>query len=56
VRRGEKTVHAAAVDAGTRKRQVSVRVDSAESADRTLRKHMSPEVLAELVRLLSVQP
>lgn len=55
VRRGEKTVHAAAVGAGTRKRQISVRLDNAESAARTLRTHMKPDVLAELARILTEQ-
>lgn len=52
VRRGEKTIHAAAVDAGIRKRRIPIRLDDAESAARTLRKHMSPDVRRTLARLL----
>lgn len=53
VKRGEKTVHAAAIAAGIRRRRMSVRMDSAESAAETLRKHMPPEQLAVLRRLLA---
>lgn len=49
---GQKTIHAAALAAGIRKRRVSVRMDDAESAARSLRKHMSPEDLARLAKLL----
>lgn len=52
VKRSEKTIHAAAVAAGIRKRRVSVRLDDAESAARTLRKHMSPDTRRTLARLL----
>ena len=54
VRRGEKTIHKAALAAGIRRPRVSVRMDNAASAARTLRKHMPPDQLAELVRLLLV--
>lgn len=49
VRRGEKSVNRAAIDAGIRPKRVSIRVDSAESIAKTLRAHCSPEVL-ELLR------
>lgn len=52
VERGEKTLHAAALDAGIRRPRVLVRLDDATSAAQTLRKHMPPEVLAELLALL----
>jgi hypothetical protein len=52
VQRGEKTINAAAVSAGIRRRRVSVRLDSAESAAETLRKHMAPGELARLRELL----
>ena len=52
VQRGEKTINAAAVSAGIRKRRVSVRLDSAESAAETLRKHMAPGELTRLRELL----
>lgn len=50
---GEKSAHAAAVEAGYRHRTVSVRVTDPPSAARTLIRHMEPDDLAELVRLLS---
>lgn len=53
VRRGEKTIHAAAVAAGLRRRRVPVRLDSAESAAKTIRRYMNPDQLQALVRLLS---
>lgn len=49
---GEKTLHAAALSAGFRRPRVPVRLDSADSAAKTLRKHMSPEVIAQLKELL----
>ena len=52
VRRGERTINAAAVAAGIRKRRISVQIDSPASTARTLRRHMAPEQVAELVRLL----
>lgn len=52
VRRREKTINAAAVAAGIRPRRILVRLDRPESAARTLRKHMSPEQLSTLARLL----
>ncbi len=53
VKRGEKSIHAAAISAGIRKRRISVRLDSAESAAETLRKHMPPDQLAQLRNLLA---
>lgn len=52
VERGEKKIHRAAVDAGIRRRRLSVRLDDAASAARTLRNNSSPEYLAELRQLL----
>lgn len=52
VKRGEKTIHAAAVAAGIRKRRIPVRLDNPTSAARTLRKHMPLEARQALARLL----
>jgi len=52
VRRGEKTIHAAAISAGIRRRRIPVRLDSPESANETLRKHMPPDTRRALARLL----
>lgn len=52
VQTGEKSIHRAAVDAGIRKRRVSVRTDNPDSAAKSLRKNMSPDDLAALARLL----
>lgn len=49
VQRGEKSINAAAIDAGIRKRRTLVRLDNWQSAARTLRRHMDPDVLAELI-------
>lgn len=51
---GNLTAHGAMVKAGFRVRTITVRPD-AESAARTLRKHMTAEQLAELARLLADQ-
>jgi hypothetical protein len=56
VLRGERTLHAAAVRAGIRRRRVTVRMDSAESAAETLRRNMAPEQIAALVKLLLEPP
>ncbi len=53
VRRGEKTINAAARAAGIRPHRISVRLDRPESIARSLRKHMSPDQLVELARLLT---
>jgi hypothetical protein len=53
VRRGEKSVNAAAISAGIRKRRIPVRLDSPESAAETLRKHMPPEGRRRLAELLT---
>lgn len=50
--RGERTINAAAVRAGFRRHRVSIRLDSAESAAETLRKHMTPDQIRELRKLL----
>lgn len=47
------SAHAAMVIAGFRRKTQTVRMDSPESAAQTLRKHMPPEQLRTLVRLLS---
>ncbi len=52
VRRGEKTINAAARDAGIRPHRISVRLDQPESVARSLRRFMTPEQLTELARLL----
>jgi hypothetical protein len=52
VLRGERTLNAAAVRAGIRRHRVSIRLDSAESAAETLRKHMTPDQIGELRKLL----
>ena len=52
VKRGEKSINAAAISAGIRKRRVPVRLDSPESANETLRKHMPPDTRRTLARLL----
>jgi hypothetical protein len=52
VRRGEKSINAAAISAGIRRRRIAVRLDNAESAAETLRKHMAPAELARLRDLL----
>lgn len=56
VRRQEKTINAAAIAAGIRPHRISVRIDQPASAARTLRKHMSTEQIAELIRLLHEAP
>ena len=53
VLRGERTLNAAAVRAGIRRHRVSIRLDSAESAAETLRKHMSRDQLQALSKLLA---
>lgn len=52
VQRGEKTINAAAISAGIRRRRIPVRLDSAESAAQTLRTHMPREQQIALARLL----
>jgi hypothetical protein len=53
VLRGEQTINAAAVRAGIRRRRIAIRLDNAESAAETLRKHMTREQLQALAKLLS---
>ncbi len=55
VRRGEKTINAAARAAGIRPHRISVRLDRPESIAASLRKHMPPDQLAELARLLTTE-
>lgn len=47
------SAHAAMVIAGFRRKTQTVRMDSPESAAETLRKHMAPEQLRALVKLLA---
>jgi hypothetical protein len=53
VLRGERTIHAAAVRAGIRRRRIAIRLDNADSAAETLRKHMTREQLQALIKLLT---
>ena len=50
---GRISANKAAEEAGFRSKKRSVRMDNAESASRTLRSHMKPDVIAELVRKLT---
>jgi hypothetical protein len=50
---GELKAHAAMIEAGFRPRTATIRLDDPASTERTLRKHMSPEDLADLVRRLT---
>lgn len=52
VKSGELSVNAAAVLAGIRPRRISVRLDRPDSIARSLRKHLTPEQVAELRALL----
>ncbi|TYB69761.1 hypothetical protein FXF51_06245 [Nonomuraea sp. PA05] len=53
VQRGEKSIHAAAVAAGFRRRRIPVRLDNASSALRSLQANSSPEFWAEFKRLVA---
>jgi hypothetical protein len=53
VQRGEKSINAAAISAGIRRRRVPVRLDSPESAAETLRRYMTPEARRRLAELLA---
>lgn len=53
VRRGEMTIHAAAVAAGIRKRRISIRLDDPASAIRSIRNNASPEFWQEFRRLVN---
>lgn len=50
---GRLTAHAAMVQAGFRPHTFTVRADDAESTARALRKHMTPDQLAALAKLLA---
>lgn len=52
VRRGEKSIHAAAIAAGIRRRRIPVRLDDASSALKSLRANSSPEFWDEFRRLV----
>lgn len=49
---GEISPHRGMVQAGFRKRKVAVNMDDTESAARTIRKHMEPALIVELIDLL----
>lgn len=53
VRRGEKSINAAAVAAGIRPHRISVRLDRPDSIARSLRRYMSPDDLALLAKLIT---
>jgi hypothetical protein len=53
VKAGELSINAAAVLAGIRPRRVSVRTDDPASVARSLRKHMTPDQIVQVARLLS---
>src|SRR5690606_19252043 len=53
VKRGEKTIHAAAVAAGIRKRRIAIRLDDPASAIRSIRNNASPEFWQEFRRLVN---
>ncbi|MEU1418361.1 hypothetical protein [Kitasatospora sp. NPDC005751] len=50
---GRLSAHAAMIQAGFRRRTVSVPVDDAEATARALRKHLTPDALAALAHLLA---
>lgn len=50
---GNLSAHAAAVEAGFRRRTITVPVDSPESAASSLRRNLTPEQLSTLARLLT---
>jgi hypothetical protein len=50
---GELSPHAAMIEAGFRPRKVSINMDNAESAYKTITGHMKPDVLRELIDLLN---
>lgn len=52
VQSGELSINAAAVLAGIRPRRISVRLDAPDSIARSLRKHLTPDQVAELRALL----
>lgn len=52
VKAGERTINAAAVLAGIRPRRISVRLDAPDSIAKSLRRHLTPDQLAQLIALL----
>lgn len=52
---GRLTAHAAMVQAGFRRPTFTVRADSAESIAATLRRHIDPAVLANVIRLIEAE-
>ncbi|WP_407563344.1 hypothetical protein [Streptomyces sp. 184] len=52
---GRLSTHAAMVEAGFRRKKISVPVDTPENTARALRRNLSPEDIAELGRLLGRQ-
>jgi hypothetical protein len=53
VQRKEKTLNAAARAAGIRRPRIMVRLDNPESAARTLTRHMTPDSIRQLAKLLT---
>lgn len=53
VESGEMTAHAAAVAAGLRPRTLQMRLDRPENFVRSLRRHGTPEFVAEVGRLIA---
>lgn len=52
---GHLTAHAAMVQAGFRRRSVTVPVDNPENTARALRRNLEPEAVSELARLLAAE-
>jgi hypothetical protein len=50
---GELTAHAAAIEAGFRKRTTTIRTDDPESIAATLRRQLDPDVLTHVTKLLT---
>lgn len=52
VKSGERTINAAAVLAGIRPRRISVRLDAPDAIAKSLRRHLTPDQIAQLIALL----
>lgn len=52
VKSGDLSINAAAVLAGIRPRRISVRLDAPESIAQSLRRHLTPDQIAQLIALL----
>lgn len=53
VQAGELSAHKAAIEAGWRPRQITVNASSLDKLEATLRRHVAPDVLADLAQRLS---